>query len=79
MPAVLPRLPLLAHTIYQALAFDDALREAGFGLTGTTQQSKVDPTKEWEGMSEVILGQKEWFEAWLRGERACELQMIDAV
>ena len=29
--------------------------------------------KKWEGISEVILGKKEWFEAWMEGERACEL------
>lgn len=72
MPALLPHPPLLAHTIYQALAFDDALREAGFSFVGTTQQSQSDPEKGWEGMSDLILGQKDWFHAWILGERSCE-------
>ena len=72
MPALLPHPPLLAHTVYQALTFDDALREAGFGLAGTTQEPKGDPAKEWEGIGEIILGQKDWFETWVLGERACE-------
>lgn len=29
-------------------------------------------TSEWEGLSEVILGRKEWFDAWLAGEQRCK-------
>ncbi len=29
-------------------------------------------TAEWEGLSDVILGRKEWFDAWLIGEQRCE-------
>ncbi|KAI5123752.1 hypothetical protein M0805_000343 [Coniferiporia weirii] len=68
MPALLPHPPLLAHTVYQALAFDDALREAGFSLIGTLEKSKED-LSVWEGTGEIILGSKEWFDAWLEGER----------
>ncbi|EJD04214.1 uncharacterized protein FOMMEDRAFT_167449 [Fomitiporia mediterranea MF3/22] len=68
MPTLLPHPPLLAHTVYQALAFDDALREAGFSLANTMDSSK-DDHGEWEGTSEIILGNKEWFDSWLEGER----------
>ena len=76
IPGLLPHPPLLAHTIYQALTFDSALRDAGFGLNGTTQQLTDETSKDWEGISEVILGQKEWFETWVRGERTCEICLL---
>jgi RAD50-interacting protein 1 len=53
---------LLAHTIYQALAFDAALVEEGFSLANG---------EEWKGISDVILGRPEWFEKWLDGEKQC--------
>lgn len=84
IPALLPHPPILAHTIYQALTFDSALREAGFELRGTSaalsnsseslQGKDGKGGQKWEGISEVILGKKEWFEAWMEGERTCELQ-----
>ncbi|KAF7792494.1 hypothetical protein EIP86_003535 [Pleurotus ostreatoroseus] len=75
IPALLPHPPILAHTIYQALTFDSALRDEGFDLAGTSATSKAKEkdgkeVKKWEGISEVILGKKEWFEAWMEGERA---------
>ncbi|KAI0336160.1 hypothetical protein GY45DRAFT_1316243 [Cubamyces sp. BRFM 1775] len=71
IPALLAHPPILAHTIYQALAFDTALRDEGFDLPGTTAVASAGDSKEsrWEGISEVILGRKEWFEAWVEGER----------
>lgn len=79
MPALLPHPSLLAHTVYQSLAFDDALRGAGFSLTGTTQSlNKPDSAMEqWDGTSEIILGSKEWFDAWLDGERNCQFFLSD--
>ncbi|KAK2461679.1 hypothetical protein APHAL10511_006142 [Amanita phalloides] len=72
MPSLIPHPPLLAHTIYQALMFDAAMREQGFRLEGTSseEQSEADTNiKSWAGISDVILGNQEWFEAWLAGER----------
>ncbi|KAH8120467.1 TIP-1 family-domain-containing protein [Phellopilus nigrolimitatus] len=70
MPALLSHPPLLAHTVYQALAFDDALRDAGFSLVGTeVTLNAVDDVSAWEGTSDIVLGSKEWFDAWLEGER----------
>ncbi|CDO70227.1 hypothetical protein BN946_scf184942.g27 [Trametes cinnabarina] len=72
IPALLAHPPILAHTIYQALAFDTALRDEGFDLPGTTVAAKAAEgggEAKWAGISEVILGKKEWFEAWVEGER----------
>jgi hypothetical protein len=63
--------PLLAHTIYQALAFDASLREDGFSLSGTLS-GRYACGAEWKGISEVILGRKEWFDRWVEGENACK-------
>lgn len=70
IPSLLPHPSLLAHTIYQALIFDAALSEEGFQLLET---SAIQNDKEgtWEGVSEVILGNLEWFEVWLLGEKRC--------
>ncbi|KAI0639075.1 TIP-1 family-domain-containing protein [Trametes polyzona] len=75
IPALLAHPPILAHTIYQALAFDTALKDEGFDLPGTTAVSTEDTEKHWDGVSEVILGKKEWFEAWVEGERKSTVAM----
>lgn len=62
---------LLAQTIYQALAFDSQLVEDGFSLTGTSTSQNSGESTNWEGISDVILGNKEWFDAWLEAERQC--------
>jgi hypothetical protein len=71
MPSLLSHPPLLAHTIYQALAFDASLREDGFSLSGTLSGRYADDI-EWKGINEVILGRKEWFDRWVEGEKACK-------
>lgn len=75
VPTLLMRPSLLAHTIYQALAFDAALSEAGFGLSETSAGKVVNPQEvedKWGGVSEVILGNKQWFDSWMEGERKCK-------
>ncbi|KAH9949502.1 RINT-1 family protein [Amylocystis lapponica] len=82
VPLLLPHPPVLAHTIYQALAFDSTLRDEGFDVSGTsagkhsasTTTDTKDKKGEWIGISEVILGRKEWFDAWLEGERKFAMQ-----
>ncbi|KAJ3796672.1 TIP-1 family-domain-containing protein [Lentinula aff. detonsa] len=71
VPSLLPHPSLLAHTIYQALQFDAALKEEGFTLDGTLDSFKTDgdTPESWTGLSEIILGKKEWFDAWLDGEK----------
>lgn len=72
MASLIPHPPLLAHTIYQALVFDAAMREQGFQLEGTSSEEGSGTATEdetWVGISDVILGNQEWFEAWLGGEK----------
>ncbi|KAF7340034.1 hypothetical protein MVEN_01921300 [Mycena venus] len=68
MPSLLPRPPLLAHTIYQALVFDAAVTENGFSLAGTSAAAG-ETSDTWDGVSDVILGKEEWFAAWMDGEK----------
>ena len=67
---MLDRPSLLAHTIYQALAFDAAVRDSGFSLEQTL--SPPANGEEWDGVSEVILGNPGWFEEWVEGEKECK-------
>jgi len=74
MPSLLRHPPLLAHTIHQALLFDIALAEEGF----RSQRTSVmlgSPGVQWRGLSDVILGNIEWFDTWLRGEQECEFSI----
>ncbi|CAE7218412.1 unnamed protein product [Rhizoctonia solani] len=71
VPQLLAQPSLLAHTIYQALLFDAAIRESGFTLVNTwesrvTKQHKV---KEWPGVADVVLSHKSWFDEWMEAER----------
>ncbi|KAK7041921.1 hypothetical protein VNI00_008903 [Paramarasmius palmivorus] len=69
VPSLLSHPSLLAHTIYQALSFDASLLETGFDLHKTTSAGTSDEENRWPGISEVILGKKEWFDAWVEGEK----------
>ena len=31
---------------------------------------------KWDGVSEVILGKREWFDAWMEGEMKCEFTEV---
>lgn len=75
MPSLLPHPPVLAHTIYQALVFDAAVAESGFGLAGTSAAA----SEKWNGVSDVILGKEEWFAAWMDGEKQCMLLVSNFV
>ncbi|KZO97338.1 hypothetical protein CALVIDRAFT_513639 [Calocera viscosa TUFC12733] len=59
---------LLAHTIYQTLEFDGALKDEGFSLKGTWESQEIQAT-EWEGLAGEILGDGDVFRSWLEGER----------
>lgn len=58
--------------------FDAALVDDGFGLSGTSADETEagddakDSRNKWDGISEVILGKKEWFDTWMEGEKRCE-------
>jgi len=70
VPSLLPHPPLLAHTIYQAISFDGALREEGFDLMGTSAEA-TQGKSGWKGISDTVLGRSDWFNAWLQGEKQC--------
>lgn len=72
VPSLLPHPPVLAHTIYQAISFDGALREEGFDLSGTSAEASQGKN-EWKGISDTVLGRSDWFNAWLQGEKQCTL------
>lgn len=71
VPQLLTQPSLLAHTIYQALLFDAAIREAGFTLANTWECRGITEhkPKEWPGVADVILSHKAWFDEWMEAER----------
>lgn len=75
VPLLLTRPALLAHTVYQSLIFDSSLREMGYEFVQDNRGANNDEKRENErgGISKVILGQKDWFDAWLEGEKKCML------
>ncbi|WWC69475.1 uncharacterized protein I206_103416 [Kwoniella pini CBS 10737] len=68
IPYLLDHPALLAHTIYQTVVFDEAVKEGGFQLDSTSLFEDRE-TAPWEGLSGVILREKDWFERWLQGEK----------
>ncbi|GAA6059630.1 hypothetical protein JCM10212_004133 [Sporobolomyces blumeae] len=72
LPQLVDLPPILAHTVYQVVEFDQVLRGRGYRprtkQAGSVQQEDEEEP-EWEGLCEVILGRREWFERWLEGER----------
>lgn len=76
VPSILSHPSLLAHTIFQALAFDNSLRETGFDLKGT-QDSRTDNDEQgWKGTAETILGNPDWFDSWEEAERRCKFIFV---
>ncbi|KAF6766515.1 RINT-1 family protein, partial [Ephemerocybe angulata] len=67
-PNLLNHPSLFAHTIYQALIFDAAFVEEGFKLDNTSAGAMPESGR-WGGISEVILGNPLWFNAWLQAEK----------
>ncbi|TXT04871.1 hypothetical protein VHUM_03954 [Vanrija humicola] len=67
IPHLLSHPALLAHTVYQTVMFDDAVREGGFELARTSVYAGAEA--EWEGLAGVVLREHDWFEQWLEGER----------
>ncbi|WWC90049.1 uncharacterized protein L201_004981 [Kwoniella dendrophila CBS 6074] len=68
IPHLLDHPALLAHTIYQTIIFDEAVKEGGFELDSTSiYEDRESPV--WEGLSGLILKEQDWFERWLQGEK----------
>lgn len=75
---LLARPALLAHTVYQSLIFDSSLREMGYEFVVQDKREAHDERREAEqgGISKVILEQKDWFNAWLEGEKKCGFNLL---
>ncbi|BGP53378.1 hypothetical protein JCM8202v2_000937 [Rhodotorula sphaerocarpa] len=74
VPQLLSMPPVLAHTVYQVVEFDQQLRARGYKPRSWPTVLRPDEevpedTSEWEGLSETILGREESFAKWLDGER----------
>lgn len=67
VPQLLSMPAILAHTIYQALQFDEAVKSRG--LTPLPRGSSPD---DWRGTADVVLGNEGWFDAWVEAEKKCE-------
>ncbi|GAA5857348.1 hypothetical protein JCM8547_002233 [Rhodosporidiobolus lusitaniae] len=75
LPQLISMPPVLAHTVYQVVEFDQQLRARGYRpRTEATvlregEEAQAEEEGEWNGLCETILGRQEWFERWLEGER----------
>lgn len=47
------------------------MKDDGFSLAGTLSVRSQETTN-WDGIAEVILGRKEWFDRWMEGEKECK-------
>lgn len=70
IPLVLDHPALLAHTIYQTIVFDDAIREGAFDIDAVSIHEGFETTP-WEGLAGVLLKEKGWFDHWLGEEKKC--------
>ncbi len=71
IPKLLDHPALLAHTIYQTVIFDDAVREGGFDIDTVSVHEGIE-NAPWEGLSGLLLREDDWFEQWLSGEKRCK-------
>lgn len=65
IPQILQQPALLSHTIHETLAFDQTLRDR-FAYTAP-RGSEFNL-----GLAQVIVGNPEWFDAWLKMEKECK-------
>ncbi|KAF8602692.1 hypothetical protein BDV93DRAFT_523797 [Ceratobasidium sp. AG-I] len=79
VPNLLTQPSLFAHTIYQALLFDAAVRESGFTLANTWECRGEQKPKEWPGVADVILSHKAWFDEWMEAERRFTEQQYNEI
>lgn len=68
IPQLLEMPSILAHTLYQALHFDQSVRE----LYGYSPRITTGVKEEWKGTADIVLGNKAWFEGWKESERKCK-------
>lgn len=82
IPHLLPHPALLAHTIYQTIQFDTAVRNGGFDLPSTwvgrqAERVQQGSVADWNGLTDVVLAEPGWFESWLAGEKRCVFEAVD--
>ncbi|KAJ9116397.1 hypothetical protein QFC22_004839 [Naganishia vaughanmartiniae] len=83
-PHLLDHPALLAHTVYQTVVFDEAVRQLGFRYGRTwkvvrsrrererTGKGREEPdmeSEEWVGLTEQVLSTADWYDRWLAGEK----------
>ncbi|KAG7529987.1 hypothetical protein FFLO_05284 [Filobasidium floriforme] len=77
-PHLFPHPPLLAHTVYQTVVFDDSIKRGGFSSTRAWKATRRRQLRgsdggtdedEWEGLTEEILNTDDWFERWWQSEK----------
>jgi len=77
-PHLFPHPPLLAHTVYQTVVFDESVKRGGFVSSRTWKairrrgSAEAGQSKQWQGLTEEILNTDDWFERWWQGEKECE-------
>jgi hypothetical protein len=77
-PHLFPHPPLLAHTVYQTVVFDESIKRGGLVSSRTWKGIRrrgsggEESTGEWQGLTEEILNTDDWFERWWQGEKECE-------
>ena len=70
IPHLLNHPALLAHTIYQTIVFDNAIREGGFDIDRISVTEGIE-NSSWEGLAGLLLKDQGWFDQWLAGEKKC--------
>jgi hypothetical protein len=63
MPELLELPPIMAHTIFQALQFDQEIKDR--------YHYEEDEGVEWQGTANTILGNAGWFDGWKAAEKKC--------
>jgi len=72
MPRVLQQPALVSHTIHEVLTFDQTLRERYAYTAPDTSAFKL-------GLAQVIVGNSEWFNAWLNMEKQFALARFNEI
>lgn len=75
VPQLLDLPSIFAHTVYQALQFDEKLRQS-FAYRPRQTTSPGLSREEWKGTADTILGNAEWFTGWKNAEKQCMLRSI---
>lgn len=69
MPQVLAQPALLSHTIHEVLSFDQTLRERYGFVAPEGSEFQL-------GLVQIIVGNPDWFDAWLKMEKQCKLLVL---